>query len=187
MVYAKEFTIRSENIMCAKNSTSMFCETEDILATPISTGSKDPYMNQLTHINSFMLKHWKQTPEPKGTDEWRSFIKEFEELSINDSTKISGDCEDLAMSAVEYAILKGIPKERLGRIIVKTYPAYKDGIIDEDSSETHMTAYYYSPELKAYFYFGDSYYDDVVRDYLAVHVPIAINWVTDGKTWIKSK
>jgi hypothetical protein len=165
-------SIKQNEVFCTSNPSSVFCSKEE--ETPTSFGNTDPYIEQLTLANK-IIKDRFFTIRDHG-DVWTSLGESF----IRDSSFImKGDCEDLVMTTIEYAIHIGIPKNRLARVIVFSYPLSIEGNI-----ELHMVAVYHSVETNRFYYFGDTLSNNPVMTTFSYHEPNYIDWLTDKYAWV---
>jgi hypothetical protein len=83
------------------------------------------------------------------------------------------------MTTIEYAIHIGIPKNRLARVIVFSYPLSFEG-----NFELHMVAVYHSVETNRFYYFGDTLSNRPVNTTFSYHEPNYIDWLTDKYGWV---
>jgi hypothetical protein len=164
--------IKQNEVFCTSNPSSVFCAKEE--DTPTSFGNTDPYIEQLTLANK-IIKDRFFTIRDHG-DVWTSFGERF----IRDNSFVmKGDCEDLVMTTIEYAIHIGIPKNRLARVIVFSYPLSIKGNI-----ELHMVAVYHSVETNRFYYFGDTITNSPAITTFSYHEPNYIDWLTDKYGWV---
>ena len=168
-------SIKQDVVFCSSNPTSVFCSNEE--SPPTSTGNTDPFFNQLILANK-TIKNRFFTMRDNG-DVWTSFGERFIQTQ---SIIMKGDCEDLAMTTIEYAIHLGIPKNRLARAIVVAYPLANEGNFSR--IEVHMVAVYHSVEENKFYYFGDTLANNIVVTTSSHHEPMFIDWLTDTHAWV---
>jgi hypothetical protein len=168
-------SIKQNEVFCSSNPSSVFCIKEE--STPTSEGNTDPFIEQLILANKTIKARFFYMKEYE--DVWTSFGERFVR---NRSFTMKGDCEDLTMTTIEYAIHSGIPKNRLARAIVIYYPLSSKG--NFRSMELHMVAVYHSVETNRFYYFGDTLSKGVVVTTTSSYEPILIDWLTDNHSWI---
>lgn len=170
--------IRQDLLFCETATTSVFCNTGNT-PIPVATASvTDPFFEQLVFANNKVKRNFTVGKEAK--DVWVSFGEQF----INDQKSLmKGDCEDFAMTTIEYAIHLGIPKDRLARIIVISDPNSTSE--DAPRRESHMVAVYHSVETNQYYYFGDTFARQVNLTSRSGHDPVYIDWLSDQYSWLK--
>lgn len=165
--YAKDIAIKQDRVFCEKYSSSIICN--ESVSTAENIGKKDPYIANLKYINDVIKHKITYKPDEPNNDVWNSY---FDKLDKN--VFIEGDCDDVTITAVEYAVSKGVPKERLGRAIVAT------AIVEE----MHMVAVYHSVEENRDYFFADVFDNDVELVTTSPYELQYINWLSDGKLWI---
>jgi hypothetical protein len=166
--------IKQNEVFCTSNPLSVFCSKEEDV--PTSYGNTDPYIEQLALVNKTVKAQFFNVKD--FDDVWISFGERF----IRDSSFVmKGDCEDLVMTSIEYAIHSGIPKNRLGRVIVISNPDYLD---NPARIEIHMVAVYHSVETNKFYYFGDTLSNRIPVTTSSYDEPIYIDWLTDKYGWI---
>lgn len=169
-------SIKQNTTFCTVNTSSVFCNnSEEPPPSPI--GNTDLFIKPLTLANKTIKDRFFMVRDVD--DVWTSFGERFIQ---NRSYSMKGDCEDLAMTTMEYAIHLGIPKNRLARAIVISYPLSSEGNFER--TEIHMVAVYYGAETNRFYYFGDTLANGVVMATASHHEPIFIDWLTDEYGWI---
>ena len=111
-------------------------------------------------------------------DQWRSSLKAvLEAEKTNDKAfKFIDDCDGLAMTAVEYAIHLGVPKNHLGRAIVVSEGS-------EQEKADHMLGVFKDSGGVIYF-IGDTF-GPPCKITQRKHEILYVNWLKDGMDWIK--
>lgn len=168
-------TIKQNEVFCSLSPSSVFCSKEESI--PSIDGNTDRFINQLILANK-TIKNRFFTMRDTG-DVWTSFGERFIHTR---SIVMKGDCEDLAMTTIEYAIHLGIPKNRLARAIVVAYPLANEGNFSR--IEVHMVAVYHSVEENKFYYFGDTLANNIVVTTSSHHEPMFIDWLTDTHAWV---
>jgi hypothetical protein len=169
-------SIKQDITFCTTNTSSVFCNrSEEPL--PLPAGNTDLFIKQLILANRTIKDRFFMVRDV--ADVWTSFGEGFIQ---NRSYSMKGDCEDLAMTTIEYAIHLGIPKNRLARAIVISYPLSSEGNFER--TEIHMVAVYYSVETNKFYYFGDTLANGIVMTTASHHEPIFIDWLADKYGWI---
>ena len=168
-------SIKQNEVFCSLNPSSVFCKKEE--STPTPEGNTDPFIEQLILANKTVKARFFYMKEYE--DVWTSFGERFVR---NRSFTMKGDCEDLTMTTIEYAIHSGIPKNRLARAIVISYPLSFEGNFER--IELHMVAVYHSVETNRFYYFGDTLSNGIALTTTSYHEPIFIDWMTDNHSWI---
>jgi hypothetical protein len=167
--------IKQNELFCSSNPSSVFCSKEE--AVPPAVGNKDLFIKQLILANRTIKDRFFTVRDVD--DVWTSFGERF----IRDRSFImKGDCEDLTMTTIEYAIHLGIPKNRLARAIVISYPLSIEGNFSR--IEVHMVAVYHSLETNIFYYFGDTLSNGIVVTTASTHEPVFIDWITDNYAWL---
>jgi predicted transglutaminase-like cysteine proteinase len=170
--------IRQDLLFCETAVASVFCNTDSSSIALSVTGNSDPFVEMVTLANNTVKRNF--TVDTEAKDVWVSFGEQF----INDQTLLmKGDCEDFAMTTIEYAIHMGIPKNRLARAIVISDPNSTSE--NAPRRESHMVAVYHSVETNQYYYFGDTFSRRVNLTSRSGHDPVYIDWLSDGYSWLK--
>jgi hypothetical protein len=131
-------------------------------------------LNILEKVDYLVKKHLIYKTEK--VDNWNSYKKEIlSSEELKKTARISADCDDFAMTAIDLAVHFGVKIENLARVICWAHP-YNDS-----RKEGHMVAMY--REGNKYYFFGDTMgpiCDINNRD----HEITMINWLSDNKDWI---
>lgn len=178
-----ESYIRQDVNFCERNTGSVIC-AEHVsgyvadTVTPVTGSRTDPYLADVTRMNSRVVSRFR--PQKEDVDVWNVFTNLIDTANRN---SIVADCEDVAMTAIEYMTARGIPANRFARAIVLAYPQANIG--DLETTEVHLVGVYFSVETNRLYYIGDSYKSNIDSVRGSLHEPMHINWLTDGLHWIR--
>jgi hypothetical protein len=113
---------------------------------PFSNGSDESNLHVIKKLNPKVIRLLRYKIDEE--DSWDSYVSNV----LNNKTFV-GDCDDLANTSAELAIIGGVPKEKLMRLWL---------LPNDKTDETHM-AVGYLDEQGDIWIFGDTYRTNVVK------------------------
>lgn len=176
-----ESFIRQDLDFCQRNAQSVICTEYNQPSSDIvdrSQSNVDPFLSQVERMNMRVVSRFR--PQKESVDVWNVFTSLIDTANRN---SIVADCEDVAMTAIEYMVARGIPANRFARAIVLAYPQANIG--DLETTEVHLVGVYHSLETNRMYYIGDSYRSSLETIRSSLHEPMHINWLTDGRHWLQ--